>query len=160
MNSINGISYYLDKCQTLIKHVTDGFSSFRNTVHWCTCIVRATQSNCCGALDFLSPEPCPPIAPTRTHWLQDLGSHTAAWVWVANQKDWRNQGATSWILAMDCYSIWVKKCDFCVSSFCQVMQKHKLFEVAGGTVKVFWLLTLLVTFLPKNIKMRSRMSKL
>jgi len=33
--------------------------SFRKAAHWCTCIVRATQSNCCGAIDFLSPEPCP-----------------------------------------------------------------------------------------------------
>ena len=29
----------------------------QKTAHWC--IVRATQSNCCSALDFLSPEPCP-----------------------------------------------------------------------------------------------------
>jgi len=29
----------------------------------CTCIVHATQSNCWGALDFLSPEPCPPQQP-------------------------------------------------------------------------------------------------
>ena len=65
MDCISGISYCLNKCQTL-KHITDMFHditddifSFRNTVHRCTCIVRATQSNCCGALDFLSPEPCP-----------------------------------------------------------------------------------------------------
>ena len=45
-----------------------------------------------------------PTAPSWTHWLQDLGSHTAAWVWVVNQKDWRNQGTTSWILAMHWYS--------------------------------------------------------
>jgi len=47
-----------------------------------------------------------------------------------SQKDWRNQGATSWILAMHWYSIWVKKCDFRVFPFCQVVQKHKLFVVA------------------------------
>jgi len=29
----------------------------QKTVHWC--FVHATQSNCCSALDFLSPEPCP-----------------------------------------------------------------------------------------------------
>jgi len=29
----------------------------QKTAHWC--VVRATQSNCCSALDFLSPEPCP-----------------------------------------------------------------------------------------------------
>ena len=32
------------------------------------------------------------------HWLQDLGSHTAAWIWVVSQKDWRNQASTGWIL--------------------------------------------------------------
>jgi len=32
--------------------------SFRKITHWSTCIVCATQSNFCGALDVLSPEPC------------------------------------------------------------------------------------------------------
>ena len=68
------------------------------------------------------------------HWLQDLGSHTAAWVQVLNQKDWRSQAATNWILAMHWSSIWVKKWDFHVSPFCQVLQKHKLF-IWGGIVK-------------------------
>jgi len=39
----------------------------------------------------------------------------------------KNQGATGWILAMHWYNIWVKKCDFHVSLFCQVMQNHTLF---------------------------------
>jgi len=42
-----------------IKHITDDIFSFRKTAHWCTCTVHATQSNCCGALDFLSPKPYP-----------------------------------------------------------------------------------------------------
>jgi len=42
------------------------------------------------------------------HLLQDLGSHTAAWVRIRSQKDWRNQEETSWIVAMHWYSIWVK----------------------------------------------------
>jgi len=29
-----------------------------------------------------------------TFCLQDIRSHTVAWVWVANQQDWRNQAAT------------------------------------------------------------------
>ena len=33
--------------------------SFRKTAHWCICIVHAPQSNCCGDLNFHSPEPCP-----------------------------------------------------------------------------------------------------
>ena len=32
------------------------FFSFRKTAHWCTGNVCATHSNCCGNLDFLSPE--------------------------------------------------------------------------------------------------------
>jgi len=60
----------------------------QKTAYWC--IVRPTQSNCCSALDFLSPEPYAlPTAPSWTHWLQDLGSPTAAWVWVVSQKDWK-----------------------------------------------------------------------
>ena len=51
-----------------IKHIntseTTFIFSFKKTAHWCTCIVRATQSNCCGTLDFLSPEPFPPTAPS------------------------------------------------------------------------------------------------
>jgi len=41
----------------------------------------------------------PPTAPSWTHWLQELGSHTVVSVWVVSQKDWRNQPA-SWIHAM------------------------------------------------------------
>jgi len=43
-------------------HITDDIFSFKKTTHWCACIVHATQTNCCGCLDFLSPEPCPPTA--------------------------------------------------------------------------------------------------
>jgi len=42
------------------------------------------------------------------------------------------------------------KCDFRVSPFCQVVQKHKLFEVACESI--FWLPTSSVTFLPKISK--------
>ena len=44
-----------------IKHITDDIFSFMKATHWCTCIVHATESNWCGALDFLSPEPCPSL---------------------------------------------------------------------------------------------------
>ena len=43
------------------------------------CFVRATQSNCCSAVDFLSPEPCPK-APSWTYWLQNLGYSSASMV--------------------------------------------------------------------------------
>jgi len=52
-----------------IKDITDDIFSFRKTAHWCTCIVRAAHSNCCGALNFLSPEPCPPNSPEINAWI-------------------------------------------------------------------------------------------
>jgi len=62
-----------------IKHITDYiFFSFRKTAHWCTCIVHATQYNCCGTLDFLSPEPCLPNSPELNAWITRLGSDIAA----------------------------------------------------------------------------------
>ena len=90
-----------------------------------------------------------PTAPSWTHQLQDSGSHTAVSVWVVSQKDWRNQ-ADGWIQAKHLDSI-VGKCNFRVSPFYQVVQKHKLIDVAY-TKSVFWLLTLSVTFLPKISK--------
>jgi len=58
MDCINGISYYLNKCLVLSNTSQMIFFSSRKTAHWCIRVVRATQSNCCGALDLLSPEPC------------------------------------------------------------------------------------------------------
>jgi len=43
MDSISGISYYLNKMLDAIKHITDDNFSFRKTVH--RCIVCVTQSN-------------------------------------------------------------------------------------------------------------------
>jgi len=51
----------------------------------------------------------PPRTPRWTHWLQELGSHTAASERVVSQKDWRNQEA-GWIPAM--HSIWVNNAIF------------------------------------------------
>ena len=85
----------------------------KKTAHWCT--MCATQYNCCSAVNFLSPEPCPPTASSWTHWLQDLGSHTTAWVWAMSQKrfkeinsDWLNSGNALQPLS--------EKCNFCAFS--------------------------------------------
>jgi len=42
-----------------IKHITDHFFLSGRQRIGALCIVHATQSNCCGTLDFLSLEPCP-----------------------------------------------------------------------------------------------------
>jgi len=67
MNSINGISYYLNKCQALSNTSQISIFSFRKIAHMC--IV-------CNTIQFS------------------------------------------------------EMCDLRVSAFCQVVQKHKLFEVA------------------------------
>ena len=53
----NGISCYLNKCQTLsdTSHMTFFFLSGRHRIG----ALCMQQSNCCGDLDFLSPKPCP-----------------------------------------------------------------------------------------------------
>ena len=48
----------------------------QKAAHWC--IVRATQSNCCSALDFLSPEPCSRQPRAERIDYIDLGSHRTA----------------------------------------------------------------------------------
>jgi len=62
------------------------------------CFVRATQSNCCSTLDFLSSEPCPPPSLSWTHRLQDLESHTAAWVWVKTMEEIKQRLVEFWQL--------------------------------------------------------------
>jgi len=74
----------------------------------------------------------PPTAPSWTHWLQHLWSHTAAWVWIASQKDWRNQGAPGSTMAMHWYSIWLIKCAF--SCFSVLPGSAEAHVIWGGTV--------------------------
>jgi len=63
--------------------------------------------------------------------IQDLVSHAVVWVWVVSQKDWRNQRATTWILAMHWYSIWVKKMRILFPSFAGSAETQVIW---GGTV--------------------------
>jgi len=120
-DSINGISYYLNKCQTPsnTSHITLQMHCACNTVQllWRSRVPFSWTM--------------PPTAPSWAHWLQDLGSHTAAWVWVVSRKDWRRQGGTSWILAMHWYSIWVKKMQF--SRFPVLPGSAQV--ISGGIVK-------------------------
>jgi len=80
-------------------------------------------------------------------------------IWVASQKDRRSQGATGWILAMQCYNILVKTMRF--SCFPVLPGTAEALIIWGGTVK-----RLLIAYFisnisgKKNIKMRSHISKL
>jgi len=139
-----------------IKRVTDDIFFFQEDSALVHCACNTVLLLQCS-LDFLFPEPCPPTAPSWTYWLQDLGSHTAAWVWVLSQKteEIKEQRVEFW-QCTDTTFEW-KKCDFRVSPFFQVglVKKNKLF--GGGIVKRL----LIVYFIgnisaKKNIKMRSR----
>jgi len=114
MDSINGILYYLNKCQTP-SHISQMtfffFQEDSASVHM-HCACNTVQLLQCSRLPFSWITGMLPTVPSSAHWLQDLGSYTAPWVWVVSQKDWRNQEATGWILAMHWYSIWMKKKQF------------------------------------------------
>ena len=133
MNSINGISYCLNKCLTLSNTSQMTFFSVRqsSTLVHMHCACNTVQLLWGSRLPFSWT--MPPTAPSWTHWLQDSGSHTAAWVWVVSQKDWRSEGVTSWILAKHWYSIWVKKRRF--SCFLVLPGSVEAQVIWGGTVK-------------------------
>ena len=63
MDSINGISYYLNKCQTLSSTSQMTFFSFRKTADWCTCTVHATQSKLLRLSRLVSLKLCPSEQP-------------------------------------------------------------------------------------------------
>ena len=71
----------------------------------CTGALCVQHSLTAAALSTSFPINHAPNTPySWTHWWQDLGSHTAAWIWVVSRKGWRNQAA-GWIQAMHWYSI-------------------------------------------------------
>ena len=109
-----------------IKHITDdNFFSFRKTAHWCTCIVRATQSNCCGALDFLSPAPCPSLSPPcNSPELNALitrfkESYSSVSMSCASKRQKKSSSRLNSGNALIQHL--GEKCDFRVSPFCQVV---------------------------------------
>jgi len=125
------------------------FCSFRKTVHWCTCIVHATHPTAVALSTSILLDCVSPTTPSWTHWLQDLRSHTAAWVWAVSQKDWRNQGATGWILTMHWYSIRVKKMRF--SRFPVLPISTEAEVIWGGTVKRLLIAYIIVKISAKKI---------
>jgi len=95
--------------------------------HWH--VVCATQSNCCSAVGFLSPEPCPEqpdLNALITGFSESYSSVSMSRESKRLKKssnDWLNSGNTL-IQHLS------EKCAIFVSPFCQVVQKHELFEVA------------------------------
>ena len=116
MRSINFLLTYL----LTIKHIT--IFSYRNTAHWCTCIVRATQSNCCGALDFLSRQPRPQQPRAESIVYKNQGvihivrmSRESKGLKKSSSDELNSGNALMQQLS--------EKCDFRVFSFCQVVSR-------------------------------------
>ena len=135
-----------------IKHITDDISfSFRQQrIGAHALCVQHSPTTAALSTSFLLNHATPNSPELNwTHWLQDLGCHTAAWVWVMSQKDWRNQEATGWILAMHWYSIWVKNAIFVFPRLSGSAEAHVIW---GGTVKRLLIAYFIGNISAKNIK--------
>jgi len=99
----------------------------------CTGALCMQHSPTCSALNFVYPEPCPPTVPSWTHWLQDLGSHTAAYEsWVKKIEEIKQL-----VEFRQCTNTAFQgKMQLLCSPFYQVVQKHKLYVKICSRVKV------------------------
>jgi len=117
MDNISGISYYLNKCQTLsnTSQMTFFFSGRQRIGAHALRMQHSPTAAVLSTSFFLnhSPSNSPELNALITRFRESYSS--------VSQKYWRNQGATRWILSMHWYSIWMKKWNFCVSPFCQVV---------------------------------------
>jgi len=96
-----------------MKHITDdtSFLSGRQRIGaHALCVQHSSTAAAISTSFLLNHAPQQPWA-ERIDYKESYSSVSMS------QKDWRNQAATGWILAMHWYSIWVKKCNFRVSSF-------------------------------------------
>jgi len=91
--------------------------------------VPATQSNCCGSLEFLSLKPCPPQQPElnalTTRFRKSYSSMSMSRESKTLKKSSKCLNSGNALIQHSS-----KKCNFCISPFYQVVQKHKLFDVA------------------------------
>jgi len=103
---------------------------FSNTSHAWTSAWCAHRSTAAAQTpNFISHELWPQQARAELSWLQDLGSlqQREYELEVNKLEEIKQQLAELWISRNN--NIWVKRCDFSVSVFCQVVEKHELGEV-------------------------------
>jgi len=110
--------------------VVDNIICILATHQLCSCIVRATQFNsCCAKLNVISLELYGPYRPELNQYYKIQGVYSnvnMGWNSPKLKKsyiDWSNSRLSS------NNNIWVKRCDFCVSVFCEVVWKHNFGEV-------------------------------
>jgi len=117
-----------------IKHITDDIFSFRKTAHWCTCIVHATQSNCCSSVNFLSLKPCPQspkLNALTTRFRESYSSMN-----MSRESKRLNKSRSDWLNSGNTLThIWVKKMQFSCSPI--LPGSAEAHVIWGGIVKCF-----------------------
>jgi len=90
----------------------------------CAC----TESNYCSTLDLLSPEPCsqqPELNALITRFRESYSSAS-----MRRQSKRLKKSSSDWLNSDYALIQHLSECSFRLSSFCQVVQQYKLFEVA------------------------------
>ena len=162
---------YLMLLHYLAKSVT------QKTAHWC--FVRATQSNFCSALDFLSPEPCPKSPKLNALISRFRESYSS--VSMSRESQRLKKSSSNWLNSGNALIQWVKNAILVFpvlpgSAEAQViwgsiakclliayLAPRKSFDILAlykSDYYYYYIITLSIVFLPKNIKIRSRVSKL
>jgi len=79
----------------------------QKTTHWC--IVRATQSNCCSALDIFSPEPCPPPKKPKLNALITRFNESYSSLNMSLESKKLKKSSSKWLNSDSALIQWVKK---------------------------------------------------
>ena len=132
--------------------------SFSKTAHWCTCIVRATQSNCCGAVEFLllnhapnSPELNALITRFRPSYSSVSMSHESI-----KTEEIKERLVEFWQCTDTAFE-W-KNAIFVFPRFARYSAEAQV--IWGGTLKRLLIAYFISNISAKNIKMHSGASKL
>jgi len=140
-----------------IKHITDDIFSLRKAEHWCTCIVHATQFNCCGSLDFLSPEQCPQqpeLNALTTRFRESYSSKS-----MTRESKRLKKSSSDWLNSGNALIQYLsEKMRF--SCFPVLPRSAEAHVIWGSIVKRVLIAYFMVNISAKNVKTCSHMSKL
>ena len=110
----------------VLLHYLAKYETQKTALH--CCIVRTTQSSFCSALDFVYPEPCPKEPRAERYDCNIYG--------VMQQREYESrvkkieEEIKHLVELRQCTNAAIEgKCNFRVSPLCQVVHKHKLFEM-------------------------------
>jgi len=128
----------------------------QKTVHWC--FVHATQFNCCSALDFLSPVPCPPSKKSpKLNALITIFRESYSSVRMNRESKRLKKSSSDWLNSGNALIQRVKNAIFV---FFVLSGSAEAQGIWGAIVKRRLIAYFIGNISDKNIKIRSRVSKL